>query len=130
MGQYWKAVNLDKMESVNPHSMGNEAKLWEILANHPTISDAVLILTANMPEPRGGGDLNPDPVIGRWAGDRIAIVGDYAEDGDLPGMPMGAIYDNAEDITELVIPVIERELDMTFDRSGTWPQWTHNQKGG
>jgi hypothetical protein len=33
---------------------------------------------------RGGGDISEDPVsgiIGRWAGDRIVIAGDYADSG-------------------------------------------------
>lgn len=40
---------------------------------------------------RDVGDVTKDDhelarvVVGRWAGDRIAIIGDYAEDGDFPG---------------------------------------------
>jgi len=113
MGQYWKPVNLDKREYVNPHRLGSGLKLWEQLASHPGTGAALIILTAAMPEQRGGGDLDleenwhgpegkcprhnvsPGPTpedypeiarrtIGRWAGDRNAIVGDYAERGDLP----------------------------------------------
>jgi hypothetical protein len=95
MGQYWKVVNLDRKEFVDPHKLGCGLKLWEQIANHPGTGTALLILTAAMPEIRGGGDLdlNEKPVsyhalaqrtIGRWAGDRIAVVGDYAEREDLP----------------------------------------------
>lgn len=43
---------------------------------------------------RGGGDLAEHPLIGRWAGDRIAVVGDYAERGDLaPEHNADLIYD-------------------------------------
>jgi hypothetical protein len=89
-------------------------KLWEILANNnPGVGSALIILCAAMPETRGGGDLDldanwhgpertipphnvsPGPMpeeypsvahrtIGRWAGDPIALVGDYAEPDDLP----------------------------------------------
>lgn len=110
MGQYWMPVNLDKKEFIHPHKLGSGMKLWEQLANPPGVGAALIILTAAMPVRRGGGDLDLDsnwhgperkgmakegPVIeayqevakrtiGRWAGDRIALVGDYAEDGDLP----------------------------------------------
>lgn len=87
MGQYWKVVNLTKREFIHPHRLGSGLKLWEIIANEP-VGQALLILTAAMPEARGGGDLDSthvdgEKVVGRWAGDRIAIVGDYAEDDDL-----------------------------------------------
>ena len=110
MGQYFKPVSLTKREYVDPHKVGANLKLWEQLANHPGTGAALIILTASMPEVRGGGDLDlnenwhgperkdmsgPGPMpegypeiarrtIGRWAGDRIAIVGDYAERDDLP----------------------------------------------
>lgn len=113
MGQYWILVNLDKKEFIHPHKLGTGLKLWEQLANHPGTGAALIVLCAAMPEPRGGGDFDleenwhgperdmtlhgtcPGPMppdypavaartIGRWAGDRIALVGDYAEDSDLP----------------------------------------------
>ena len=108
MGQYWYPVNLDKKEYIMPHKLGAGLKLWEQLANHPGTGAALIILCAAMPEERGGGDLSLDwhddeelteeakktcgvnyaavarRTIGRWAGDRIALVGDYAEKGDLP----------------------------------------------
>lgn len=97
MGQYWLLVNLDKREFVDPHKVASGLKLWEQLANHPGTGAAMIILCAAMPQPRGGGDFdlsneesNPEyqeiaeRTVGRWAGDRIALVGDYAEDTDLP----------------------------------------------
>ena len=95
---------------INPHTLGAGLRLWEQLANAPGTQAALIVLCAAMPQPRGGGDLDlndnwhgpertsgmsPGPMpdeypviakrtIGRWAGDRIALVGDYAEDGDLP----------------------------------------------
>lgn len=88
MGQYWIPVNLDKHEFIHPHKLGTGLKLWEHLANHPGTGAALVILCAAMPERRGGGDLSIESdvarkTIGRWAGDRIAFVGDYAERGDL-----------------------------------------------
>lgn len=112
MGQYWKAVNLEKKEFIHPHRLGSGLKLGEMTYGGQ-VGAALIILTAAMPQRRGGGDFDMDsnfygpertdasehnmgaPVveeynviakrtIGRWAGDRIAVIGDYAEDSDLP----------------------------------------------
>jgi hypothetical protein len=47
---------------------------------------------------RGGNmpaDCSQSPVIGRWAGKRVLVQGDYAEDGDIPGWdgpPLSLLY--------------------------------------
>jgi hypothetical protein len=83
MGQYHMVVNLDKHEYIAPHELGCGLKLWEQIANSPNTGTALLILCA-CSNGRGGGDLEAaNDVIGRWAGDRIAVVGDYAEDDDI-----------------------------------------------
>lgn len=94
MGQYWIPVNLDKREYINPHQLGAGLKLLEQAWNPPGTTAALLLLTAAMPEPRGGGDPEAHRAIGHWAGDRVAIVGDYAEDSDLPNceIPASIIY--------------------------------------
>ena len=84
MGQYYMIVNLDKREFLNPHKLGSGLKLWE-MANTCTIAPALLALLA-CSNGRGGGDFEEDPIIGRWVGDRVAVVGDYAEPGDIPGI--------------------------------------------
>lgn len=114
MGQYWKVVNLDKREWVDPHQLGVGMKLGEQVGSGHGTPDAIFILVTALREHRGGGDFDWDtnyygperdnkiaehrhnggPVIeayneiakrtiGRWAGDRIAVVGDYADDSDL-----------------------------------------------
>jgi hypothetical protein len=116
MGQYWICCNLDKREFISPHKLGCGLKLWEQLASHPGTGAALIILCAAMPEQRGGGDLDlgdeegfvgdlkkaagqsyaeiAKRTIGRWAGDRIALIGDYAERGDLkPRDNADIIYD-------------------------------------
>jgi len=97
MGQYWIPVNLTKREFVDPHKLGTGLKLWEQLASHPGTGAALVVLLANQVEKRGGGDLEitkeSKQVIGRWAGDKIAIIGDYAEEGDLKGVDTEVIYD-------------------------------------
>lgn len=163
MGQYWYPVNLDKKEFVHPHSLGTGLKLWEQLANHPGTGAALVILCAAMPETRGGGDFDlhenwhglernlnihatiPGPmpddypaiaraVIGRWAGDRIALIGDYAEDGDLPiEFQASTIYDRCNedgdyvDITEWVSKVIEHELQGKYVGTG-WKDFQYIQE--
>lgn len=87
MGQYWKLVNLDKMEFVHPHKLGNGLKLLEMAwPGAPGIGTAMILLMANRGgEKRGGGDPRHGAlVLGHWAGDRVMLVGDYAEDSDGP----------------------------------------------
>jgi hypothetical protein len=103
MGQYWMPVNLDKREYICPHKLAGGLKLWEQVNNLPGTPVALFILTTSMPEPRGGGDFKPHPAVGRWAGDRIAVIGDYAEDSDLPDSPVpaGIIYSLCHDESEV-----------------------------
>lgn len=84
MGQYHKIVNLDKREFLDPSKLGAGEKAWEQFANYPSTPQALILLISSS-NGRGGGDLDgPDDVLGRWAGDRIAMVGDYSEREDLP----------------------------------------------
>lgn len=132
MGQYHMVVNLDKREYISPHKLGCGLKLWEQLANGDIggTGGALLVLLA-CSNGRGGGDFDtgenwngperefprdnthggPMPeeypaiaarTIGRWAGDRIAVVGDYAEDGDLaPEHHAGSVYTLCHDREEV-----------------------------
>lgn len=140
MGQYWKLINLDKKEYVCPHDVGAGLKLGEMVNTSPGPGAAVLILCAAMPEPRGGGDFaEGQEAVGRWAGDRIALVGDYAEDADLPNSPVPAstIYDLCEpdaegawkDVSEMVCATIERECVGKFTGTG-WREWQDEYGGG
>lgn len=82
MGQYHVLVNLDKRQFVHPHAMGCGLKLWEQVGFYASISTALWALLA-CSNGRGGGDFREHPLVGSWAGDRIAVVGDYAEPDDL-----------------------------------------------
>jgi hypothetical protein len=74
-------------------------------------------------------------VMGRWAGDRIAIVGDYAEDKDLaPEHQASKVYEKCRpqrnekgeeigpsewtDVSEMVCMVIEHELKGKYEGDG------------
>jgi len=81
MGQYHKVYNLDKQEFIHPHRIDNGLKLYEQVGHISTTSTALFALLANS-NARGGGDFPAHELIGRWAGDRILIQGDYAEPGD------------------------------------------------
>lgn len=152
MGQYWKPINLAKREYIDPHKLGAGLKLSEQLGSH--VGTALIILCAAMPERRGGGDLDLDAnwhgpertfpkynttpapfprgykacakrTIGRWAGDPIAIVGDYAKDTDLPDKyAASTLYDHCTegggylDVTDDVCRVIEHELCGRFEGDG------------
>jgi len=83
MGQYHVVVNLDKHEYLFPHRLGDGLKLMEFGNSAGGVMTALAILLA-VSNGRGGGDLDAEsPLIGSWGGDRIAIVGDYAEATDL-----------------------------------------------
>jgi hypothetical protein len=84
MGQYHIPVNLSKKEFINPHRLGDGLKLWEQGASQGGTLCALHALLA-VSNGRGGGDYidGHQDFIGRWGGDRIAIIGDYAEANDL-----------------------------------------------
>jgi len=96
MGQYHYLINLDKKQFVHPHRIGNGLKLKEQVGwNYSTATALVMLLAASSRDGgRGGGDFAAlHPLIGAWAGDRIAFVGDYAEPEDIPGTDAPRIYE-------------------------------------
>lgn len=92
MGQYYLIVNLDKKQYLHPNRCGDGLKLLEFgcSANGTLTALAVLLADGNG---RGGGDLHSDhAAIGSWAGDRIVIAGDYADEGKFTGDPQRNLY--------------------------------------
>jgi len=85
MGQYHLTVNLDKKEFLMPHKFGVGLKLREQTGFGNSVPDALFMLMC-CSNGKGGGDFedNQNNMIGRWAGDRVAVIGDYAEATDLP----------------------------------------------
>lgn len=66
MGQYHSVINLSRRTGYSPRSLGSLLKLME--QAHSTTATAALTML----------------LAGTWAGDRVAVIGDYAEDSDLP----------------------------------------------
>lgn len=70
MGQYYKVFNLDAKEKLNPHALGDGLKLMEFGNSSCGTLSAMAILLA-----KGAGHEGP------WAGQRIVVGGDYADEG-------------------------------------------------
>jgi hypothetical protein len=90
MGQYFKVINKTKKEFINPHTFGNGLKLWEIVASGKGVMQGLALLLAegHIEYNKENAEPIPSTIIGRWQGDSIAIVGDYAKSG---------LYDMCED---------------------------------
>jgi len=90
MGQYHLTVNLDKKEFLMPHKLGVGLKLLEQVGVEWSTPDALFMLLASS-NGQGSGDFQDDAnnMVGRWAGDKIVVIGDYANREELP-MQFGA----------------------------------------
>jgi hypothetical protein len=92
MGQYFKIVNENKKEVVNPWKLGGGAKFFEWLYNNQA---RVLIWLVRKSNETGGGDIDDFTTyqtLGRWAGDRITLIGDYDE---------SRLWDTADEFTDI-----------------------------
>jgi hypothetical protein len=135
MGQYHMPVNIDKREYLYPHLFGNGLKMLEWGTGGGTVAGLTVLLACS--HNRGGGDLHGDvgDIGGRWAGDRIVIVGDYTEPGD-PGTdslykmidetewntvtdPYGFVEEHFTDISRQVIEHLRQDgyLASDFDNN-------------
>ena len=92
MGEYFRIVNLDKKEYIDPHECEGGTKFWEVVVNQRMPQFLAYILN------------NYD---GIWAGDRITIVGDYDE-----------AYSGVENCTiyQLCINQNAPDFDESFER--------------
>jgi hypothetical protein len=108
MGQYHTLYNVDKKQKVDGLS---GYKLLEQVGYPRSTATALFLLVANS-NGRGGGDAYEHPLIGSWAGDRIVLQGDYAEEGD-----QGYIsnIDDYEDITSKVNELLNVALKGVYD---------------
>jgi len=95
MGQYHYLVNINKRQFIHPHRIGNGLKLYEqIRWPYSTATALVMLLAASSKDGgRGGGDFHAEhPLVGSWAGDRIAFIGDYSRPDDIPACNAERIY--------------------------------------
>jgi len=100
MGQYFLIVNLDKKEYLHPHKMGSGLKLWEICASN---MGRVLPFLLRQSNETGGGDIQKEyKTAGRWAGNRITVVGDYDESG---------LFDKARNEFKDISNEVRKEFD-------------------
>jgi len=96
MGQYHKLINITKKEYIVGHDIGINLKHYEQIGFEGSMADVLYcLMIAQGNDYRGGGDVSGHKAIGRWAGDQVAIVGDYyTEEGD------NYKYKNLYDIVE------------------------------
>jgi len=81
MGQYYTVANLDKQQALKP-TFFQSAKLMEIVGSSYGVAGALTALLA-VGNGCGGGDIaSKSKIFGSWAGDRIAVIGDYADESD------------------------------------------------
>lgn len=118
MGQYHRVVNLTKREFIHPSKFGDGVKLLEFGDSSVGTMTALAILLASSCKGggRGGGDVESDDSrVGSWAGNQIAIVGDYAEESDLPAeFQANLIYQQCldgfyQDISEEMKAIVDKE---------------------
>jgi hypothetical protein len=103
MGQYYVIVNVDKKEFIDPSRfMESGIKAWEIAACGAAQQGLGILLTKS--DEGGGGDLQENHITGRWAGDRIWIVGDY----DSSGL-YSLAYDEYKDLSKDVLIALVKE---------------------
>jgi hypothetical protein len=121
MGQYHKIVNLDKKQFLHPHTFGDGLKLMEFgQSSSGTLLGLTVLLSCS--NGRGGGDIRSDSdLVGLWVGDRIAIVGDYSEAGDLaPEHDAENLYsrlndEDFEDISDKVVAMLKEAGEWVRD---------------
>ena len=76
MGEYFRIVNLDKKEYIDPHECEGGVKFWEVVVNPKMPQLLAYIL---------------NHYDGIWTGDRVGIVGDYDE--SYSGIDHSTIYE-------------------------------------
>ena len=135
MGHYHQLVNLDKKEYVDPFRVGSQYKLWAQVLQHPGLPAALYVLLAGSNGGPSGDILVDSPLIGRWAGDRVAIVGDCDRTTRYPEGTAIEIFERVGteyvDISGQIRPVLEeifcqkcREEDGEYewDEENFYPQ--------
>lgn len=121
MGQYLLIVNLDKKEWLNPQRCGDGMKVGQVLGPGRTLKVLGYLLTKSKSNPFRNVAGDEPEMTGRWAGDRIAIVGD-SDWGK--GAFFDGIFDRATDsksgeYTEISFDVMLELFEL--QRKEDWP---------
>jgi hypothetical protein len=123
MGQYHKLVNLDKQEQVSPYAIGLLGKQFEHTGSPGGLSDALYLLTMISPE-SGGGDFPLTEASGRWAGDRVVVVGDYTQENAVPGYEGNTselYYADWLDISDKVREAFSKIFEIAYEEETMFP---------
>lgn len=110
MGQYHMLVNLDKREKVR---VGNLRKLMEQCGTEQSTATGLWLLLAAS-NGSGPGDAKPHRLVGRWAGDRIVIIGTDRVP-NIPGIAAADLFRTVAlciDLSMDVEEMLEREFDV------------------
>lgn len=122
MGQYHWVVNLTKKEYLHPHKFNEGLKIMEFgQGSERTMTALAILLASSLKNKdgsvrRGGGDPCLDDekaafeYVGRWAGDRIAIIGDYAEKDDPVKVTMKKVKETYTDISDACVAAFSGEV--------------------
>ena len=133
MGQYHKLINVTKKEYVSGWDTGMMAKHYEQMGFEGSMADVLYcLMIAQGNEKRGGGDTDGHDFIGRWAGDDIAVVGDYyTESSDY--YKYRDLYDKVEDDKHYtnISSSIRSMLEAVYPELTFKKEWfvTVNEKG-
>ena len=129
MGQYHITVNLDKREYIYPHHIGLGLKQAEQIGGFDATMGDIIFLLLSISNDRGGGDVKPTEdikhLLGRWAGDRVLVVGDYSEeyDVDLPDFSANELYSLAKKEFTDISPEINKMIRILWGMAvdgGAW----------
>lgn len=106
MGQYYKVVNISKKQTLEPHTFGDGMKLLEFgISGFGTMAALALLLSDG--NGRGSGDFRSqddekwDFLVGSWAGDKIVITGDYADEGRFISDEKKNLYEESESYVDI-----------------------------
>ena len=130
IGQYHILVNLSKQEFASPHQIGLGLKMREQIGDFAGSMGDLLYLLVACSHARGGGDVHDEKhrlgdVLGRWTGDKIAVVGDYSTATDIPGLDASVIYNACFSAREPeLLPEIEENNPAQAAAIRASGQWT------
>lgn len=146
MGQYHKAVCIEAEEGLTPYALGGGLKEGEQGFTRPSTPNAIVALVCA----RGGNrpaDCSQSPLVGRWAGKRVLVQGDYAEDHDLPnwdGPPLSELYGRIEDdpeyqergrtywndVSDEAAAFLEAACNVRYFGNSDWKDFVHVKPAG